>query len=386
MSTDKLPQDATASTKGVIYQLCVAVQKCYEMVAGQKVLIERLGDVTIPDSHQVETKLYSDALTDNHPNLWTTLRNWVADEFGATGYAALILYTTQHFGEHATISQWNEATSQQRLEILGAIHRLSEERESKRQGNTAGLKLKTPDVLLHQRYVLDPGRRAKLLQVTERFLIEACSPTLPELHALIQQKYIKGILDGKKVDFLNVLIGFITKADESGGQNWEITYEEFEKKVGDLITLFCRETRVFPRKHFDRAQLPDFQQLEAHREHAFVQKIRDIEYHEVIPMAVKEYTGAVRTVNEEFRNYEVPPSRTENYANEIIQVFESRHRTASRRCTDVVVDSQNFYDEITVEAPREFEGFDTLPTAFRNGILHMQLDDVDKQLYWRLKK
>lgn len=40
MSADKLRQDATASTKGTIYQLCVAVQKCYEMVDGQKVLIE----------------------------------------------------------------------------------------------------------------------------------------------------------------------------------------------------------------------------------------------------------------------------------------------------------------------------------------------------------
>jgi hypothetical protein len=72
MNTRKLSQDATDSTKGIIYQLCVAVQKCYEMIGGQKVLVESLGDVTIRDHEQVETKYYRDPLTDNHPNFWKT--------------------------------------------------------------------------------------------------------------------------------------------------------------------------------------------------------------------------------------------------------------------------------------------------------------------------
>src|SRR5574340_163512 len=126
MSADKLAQDATASTKGTIYQLCVAVQKCYEMVAGQKVLIESMGDVTIPGAQQVETKLYVDVLTDNHPNFWNTLHNWMQDGFDSTQYAALILYTTQQFGERATISEWNRSTPDQRRAILEAINQSAE--------------------------------------------------------------------------------------------------------------------------------------------------------------------------------------------------------------------------------------------------------------------
>ena len=384
MSADILIHDATASTKGTIYQLCVAVQKCYEMIAGQKVLIECQGDITIPNSQQVETKHYSDTLTDNHPNIWKTLQNWMQDDFDAEPYTSLILYTTQQFGERVTISKWNGTPPQERLEILEAIHQQAEERESGRQNKASDATPKTPNVLLLQRSVLDLSRRDKLTQVIEKFVIEACSPTLPELHTVIKQQYIKGVLDGKKDDFLDALIGFITQAPATREQRWEITYDRFDKKVGDLIALYNRETRVFPRKHFDIAKLPDGHQVDVHRDHAFVQKIQDIEYHSIIPDAIRDYLGAVQTINEEFKNYEVPPSRTENYARELVGIFEVRYRVASRKCTDIIADSQNFFDIVTVEEPREFEGFDRPPMAFRNGLLHTQLND-DVKLQWRLE-
>ena len=356
------------------------------MVAGQKVLIESQGDVTIPDSQQVETKHYDNSLTDNHNNFWNTLYNWMQDGFNITPYTSLILYTTQQFGERATISKWNEATHKDRLEILEAIHNQAEERESKRQNESSAAGLKTPSVLLHQRYVLNPSRRIKLLQVIEKYVIEACSPTLPELHTLIQQQHIKGILDGKKEDFLNELIGFITQSHAPKEQNWEITYDSFDKKIGDLTNLYCRETRAFPRKHFNKSKLPDTHQLNAHFDHAFVQKIKDIEHSIVIPEAVRDYMGAVKTISDEFKNYEVPPSRTENYANELVEIFEKRYRVASRKYADIIADSQTFFDEFTAVEPREFEGFNRPPMAFRNGLLHIQLDDDEKNLQWRLEK
>jgi hypothetical protein len=387
MSSDKLLNNATPSTKGTIYQLCVAVEKCYEMVLGQKVLIECQGDVTIPDSQQVETKFYSDALTDNHPNIWKTLLNWMQDGFDPTTYSSLILYTTQQFGERSTISEWNGLILQQRIEALEGINRLAEERELERHKKAPGGQSKIPDVLSHQRFVLDALRRSKLHQVLERFAIEACSPNLSELHTIIKQRNIKGILEGKKDDFLNALIGFITKADEARGKNWEITYEEFDEKVGDLNTLYCRETRVFPKKYLDCSQPQNAQQLKDQHNYTFVRKIRDIEYHEVVPKAVSDYIAALRTLHEEFKNYEVPPQRTKNYAEELIELFTIRYRKACRGCIDIIKESKDFLDDTTAEEPRSFEGFDDRPPlSFRNGLLHSQLDDEDKNLKWRLEK
>lgn len=356
------------------------------MVPGQKMLVEARGDVTIPDSQQVEIKHYNNDLTDSHPNIWKTLRNWMQNDFDPEPYASLILYTTQQFGEQATISKWNEETSQKRLEILEAIYNQAEERESKRQSILSNAKSKTPNILLLQRYVLKPLNRTKLLQVIERFAIEAHSPTLPELHTFIKQRYIWGILEGKKDDFLNALIAFITQPHAPKGQSWEITRESFEKKVDDLTILYNKETREFPRKHFNKSKLPDTHQLNAHFDHVFVQKIKDIEHSIVVPEAVRDYMGAVKTISDEFKNYEVPPSRTENYANELVEIFEKRYRVASRKYADIIADSQTFFDEFTAVEPREFEGFNRPPMAFRNGLLHIQLDDDEKSLQWRLEK
>lgn len=387
MSANTLTHDATASMKGTIYQFCVAVQKCYEMMPGQKILVETRGDVTIHDNQQIEIKHYSDDLTDSHSNIWKTLRNWMQNNFDPEPYTSLILYTTQQFGKQATISKWNDETSQKRLEILEAIYNQAEERESKRQSTVSDVKSKAPpDVLLLQRYVLDPSHRTKLLQVVEKFVIEANSPTLPELHTFIKQRYIWGILEGKNDDFLNALIAFITQPQAPKGQSWQITRESFEKKVNNLTVLYNQETREFPRKHFNNPTLPDTQQVNAHCDHAFVQKIKDIEHSIVIPEAVRDYMGAVKTISDEFKNYEVPPRRTENYANELVEIFEKRYRVASRRYIEVVVDSQTFFDEVTEAEPRELEGFNKPPMAFRNGLLHIQLDDDEKNLQWRLEK
>jgi len=93
MNDKKQSNDATSSTQGTVYQFYVAVLKCFEMVAGQKVIIERYGDVTLGDQEQMELKLYNQPLTDSHLNFWKTLHNWMRDDFNEDSYEALVLYT-----------------------------------------------------------------------------------------------------------------------------------------------------------------------------------------------------------------------------------------------------------------------------------------------------
>ncbi|MDD3277004.1 MAG: hypothetical protein PHP93_08150, partial [Kiritimatiellales bacterium] len=126
--TEKQRNDATESIKGTIYQLCVAVQKCYEMLRGQVVLIESQGDVSIGGQEQVETKQYSGMLTDNHPNFWNTLANWMQTKFTDEKYSALILYTTQEFGKSSGLATWNADSLLQRISFLEKVLQESEAR------------------------------------------------------------------------------------------------------------------------------------------------------------------------------------------------------------------------------------------------------------------
>lgn len=107
MTDRKLSNDATSAAQGTIYQLYVGVQKCFEMTSGQKIIIERYGDVTVSASQQLEIKYYAEDLTDSHPNFWKTLKNWMQDNFDESAYIALLLCTTQKIGEHSSLKVWN---------------------------------------------------------------------------------------------------------------------------------------------------------------------------------------------------------------------------------------------------------------------------------------
>lgn len=381
---NSLHHDATTSTRGTLYQLWVAVQKCYEMFEdGQKVLVETQGDVTKMGEEQIEVKQYSDSLTDNHLCFWKTLKNWMQDAFDPKPYNSLILFTTQEFASRATITDWNDKNPTERLEILEAILKKSEAEHIKRIIKTDEGKSKPnpSEALKFQRVTLNQNSRNKLKYILERFYIEASSPRLPDLYKRIKGQYLKGILEEKQDNFLNSLFGFVTKPNIQEGLNWEISYKAFCAKVGELTEIYRKGTRIFPTVNISGL---DEQKKEEHAKRLFVQKIHDIEYSEVIPDAINDYQKAIKTIRDEFKKYSVPVTRTEKFTNDIVRKFETTHRLHSRNCSEVVRDSQNFFDKVMLDTPNSFPGFDDTPSEFRNGLLHSELDDENKNLNWRL--
>lgn len=378
---EKIRQEATASTRGTIYQLCVAVQQCYELRKEQKLLIEELGDVTIENKKQTEVKNYSDNLYDGHHNFWNTIRNWIADEFDFTQYKALILHTTQEFGPKATIKEWNGIGADKRLELLLAINKRFESAYKKMKA--ANPKTKPSAVLKHQRFILDSQKRQKLRDLAGKVWIEAKAKQLPELYEELKQDRIRGILSGKKDDYLDSLIGFVCRADKKAGERWEITYDEWEAKIGDLNTIYNNETRRFPRKHFIAQRVED---TDAVRDDLFIKKIREIEYFEVICSAIRDYEATMATIDQEFTIYTVDPKIVESYSFDTENRFMANYRTCCRNCTDEVKESQDLYDKITGSPAPALSGFGDTPDGFRNGLLHQRMDNPDIDLRWRLCK
>lgn len=379
MSETKIRHDATASTKAILFQLWIAVEKCYEMhEAGQKILVEKQGDVSGDD--QVEVKQYSDNLTDNHLCFWKTLRNWVQDDFDPTVYNSLILLTTQSFGPEATIARWNNLSKDERLKLIQAIHEQSEERHSAARAKKDDTPV--PESLQLQQYVFAKERKEKLVAVLDRFVIEAMSPRMPDLHARIKGQYLKGVMQGKKDDFLSALFVYISQPANDGDQNWEITFEDFSRKVEELTGIYGHDTRTFPSVSVPVSSDDE----ETHKKnHLFAQKILDIEYPQVLRKAIEHYHVALKTVNDEFKTYLVLRQRTEQYTSDVVDQFNAKYRTKARNCSDAVRDSKDLYDDVTGSDPLPLSGFDATPLSFRNGLLHAEMDDESKSLKWRIE-
>lgn len=382
-SSVSLTHDASSSVRGTIYQIGVAVKKCFEMSVGETLYFEKLGDVTIAGREQVETKLYGKPLTDGSLNLWKTLQNWMQDGFDPTAYRSLVLYTSQTFGGTARIARWNTLNTAEREELIRILSTELLKNDTERRKDKP--KAKPSELAHYVAAVAEPAKAGKLTQILERFEIEADSRKLPDLHKFLKEHYLLGSMGPKRDDFLAALIGFIIRPDKAEGA-WSIAREEFEGKFQELSAMYAVGTKIFPRMQIRTAKLKnDDPAIAQHKDHRFVDKILEIEHGVRVSEAVRDYLSAVNTIQKEFSEYSVANERTEDYTNSLLETFEKKHRVACAKATNTIRDSQVFYDEFTSESPHNFEGFDSTPINFRNGLLHTQIDDEALKLQWKVE-
>jgi hypothetical protein len=242
---------------------------------------------------------------------------------------------------------------------------------------------KASPVLKHQRFVLDPQRHAKLKTLIGKAWIESKTKELPDLYEELKHDQIRGVLLGKKGDYLNSLIGFVCRADKKAGERWEIAYEEFELKISQLNATYNNETRRFPLKYFGQRDQMDGS---TGRDDLFVKKIRDIEYPEVICSAIHDYEATMATLGQEFKIYVVDPAAVENYTIDLENRYLADYRTACRKCSDELGDSKDLYDKTIGSPATALPGFGDTPDGFKNGLLHQCMDKPHAGHKWRLSK
>ncbi|BDU18619.1 hypothetical protein [Dyella sp. GSA-30] len=381
MADKKVTNDATDSLAGTTFQFCVALEQCFGLGKGERLWIEKFGDVTTPDV-QIETKKYGSNLTDNHENLWKTLKNWCDGSFDQTPYSRLVLLTTQAIGPESRLHNWNDLSVSERLATLTSIWKESEQRLA--AAKTENPKAKAPAVLLMQRIVMADSNAAKLLEVLEKACISSNYDGVPELWEKMKYEKCKGALEAKRQEFLADAFGYISNP-EAMENGWEITFEGFDAKIASLYQAYGKGTREFPKKYKKSLAAIDSDTVDIHKEKSFVKKLGEIEYHgEELSLAISNYLYAHNTVLQDFRDYEISPDSCQEYVDELARIHAKRHRVARRNMgADQMAASQTFYDEITADAVQPFPGFDVTPFDFRNGIYHMLADEKD-EVVWRL--
>jgi hypothetical protein len=348
---------------------------------GQRLIIEELGDVTVPDLVQVEVKHYSDSLTDGHPNFWNTLYNWTIPTFDSSKYQALVLHTTQYLSKVTRLVAWNESDADSRLKLLLEIHAEAEKAFTERLGKVTSAK--PSKTLQQQRALLKGDHLASLKDVIGRILIEARSETLTELSKTLCSREAKHVLDSNAEKYINSLLGYVCRVDKAPGESWEIGYEEFKAEIESLTKIYCSESREFPRAQLDLATGLEFPEI---ADSLFISKIREIGCdNRVVVRAIKDYQGTVNTIAQEFREYTASRSRLKSFQNQVEHIFEYDFAAACLAVTNIDADSKKFLFSTLGKLPPSFPGYADSPPEFRNGVLHMMMDDDAFDRAWRLK-
>ena len=377
--------DASKSTQGIVHQLWVALEKCYEMGEGQCVVVEKEGDVTIRGVSTTEVKLYGydDDLTDGHLNIWKTLRNWMDPNSHPEKYAALILRTNQSYGALTRFKGWNVANLDLRVSILEAILADSEARLRK-ESEKRILAAKTPaqpsDSHAIQRSVLDAAKRTRLREVASKFFIADESPGLSATYDRLKTAYCGHIPQSNQDQYLGALLNVVIRP-ETIEKNWTITKDDFKDSLKSASSKFGQGNKRFPQLLRTDPATPLTPDQEALRGHLFVEKIREINHHERISQAIRDYHETQRIIFKDFRDHTVELPEYVRFSTEVEGQFELGYAIAQQEHPD---NPKLFYDKTIKEHPPSFAGFDFAPREFKNGVIHMHLNNESKQHKWKL--
>ena len=374
MGGGKTKNAALTTALAFHYQALIGLDKCFSLEEGQSVWFEKDGDVSLisadaMESTQTEVKDYSAALTDHHENLWKTLKNWLAPEFDHAQYGALVLHTTQAFGVTTRLKDWNSQSAAQRLQVLKDIfsERTEENLNAENLSNVVKLQkavMATDELLLNN--VL--GKVTLFMQTDNAQVLKKKILSRP---VGIPKSNLKSYLDG--------LIGYVYA--QATQQSWSIKEQEFAAKCEELTALLCRKEFTFPVfSSYEASNL----EVELYHDRLFVQKITEIEHHEMIPDAVGNWIEFQNSLLEQLYEYPLYKDKTNTYQNQLVKKYKLAYSSAQLEAKDSIKDSKLLYNKTIGEQPLNM-GNDTPPVEYKNGLLHDAMDDEERDLKWRVE-
>ena len=369
----KQSNNSTSSIKGFTYQFLVALKKCFELQDGGIVYIETFGDVSVlgdRNTEQIESKFYKNDLTDVDHNVWNTLNNWLKDEFPLDSFSALVLLTTQKVKSTSAWFGWNDKKNAEKLVILKGISAKYSRKKSNKDPKTEKL----------LSLVLDESKLERLTVILKKFVIDNNALNDIKTYDSIKEVYAKAIPDIRQDEFIRSMLGYVI-SPTTINNNWEITYENFTREVNSLAQSLIDTTTQFPAK----LNLRDIKH-EEYNENEFVNKIREIEYEEVIIDAVTEYVQTKELIITEIRTSKKISESLGEYEDSLLNRHKTEYRRACRNCTDEqkITHSKNFYDDMMTSEEGSFYIYNSVPRYFHNGMLHI-LAEEDDNFIWLLE-
>lgn len=363
---NKIRNNASQSTQGIIFQFLVALEYCFKMSKGDVIYIERFGDITSVNNNgssiQVEVKRRKDSITNFSDSIWNTIYNWMQESFDIFKYKKLYLVTTQPISPSCVWYKWYSAELEERIKSFNHLF-LSYKRLR------LGIGLRNKIEFIQAK--LSDNIKCQLASKMEIICIE------PNLDDWIDKNisYLNCVPEIQQQNFINELYGFIT-LESQRTNGWEIGYDDFVREKQDIIEALVSSTRIFP-----TVSMPEIKE-EEYEDKLFVKKIQEIQYDEIIQKAVEDYVQTLGYIAE------IGVSRhkieeIKNYTKDIKRNHDTMFRKAKRNVSDnIIKSSQNFYDDYDISPVPPFSNYNNTPTAFRNGLTHTLADE--DQISWNL--
>lgn len=367
----KAVNDATEQKAGDMFQYLVALRDCFELEESDKLQIETNGDVSIISGNigkvQKEVKHHfgKTSLSDRDIDFWKTLANWYEDFERIKAFKALVLYTTSSIKTISVFHGWNVLSAEDKLARLEKIGSFKKEREK-------GFREQ------YSRIFNSSYNKANLLEILSKFTIE---PSRKDIAGISDEfsKYVGHIPKENRDHYIGALLGRILLSLKDPPHKWEVTREEFDKILQDESSAYGEaKSKPLPTE-FAQGVVPSNEES-ALKEKRFVKAIIDIDYPQMVPVAVSDYWKTDMTIAKYFRNDLTYLSSLNTYAGELSQKLfyakEDKKLDAAGKTEEEKISlSKRLYLQAMQWEAMEFGSIIRNQGFFQHGVIHNIVDD-----------
>jgi len=268
--------DATKKILGFEYQKLIALECCLNSKLGDIIYIECYGDVSTEDTIiEAKNHLEKFNMTDQSPDFWKTLRNFVKEREITTQYSKLILHTSAIVKEESIFSNWNEKRGEEKLRLI----------EQFKENPNCSIK-EFSDFIFNFN---DSYQENDLLEVLDKLELRVSQPNVIEKSSELKGHPVFSLVDEKyRDDFLIYLHGYITKKAIDDRNQWKIIYNDFIRDLRSYAKRFLSEKIPFPEVSIDVTVTGD-------ENFVFIKELKEIELCNKIAEAVVDYLMAAES-------------------------------------------------------------------------------------------
>lgn len=271
--TKTFSNNATLKLLGYDYQKLFALECCLNAKPGDIIYIECYGDVATKDiSYELKKRDEKYNMTDQSPDFWKTLKNFVKEWKSISQFSKLVLHTTAFVDKNSIFFDWNSKSADQKLRLIEIV----------KQNPNQSIK-KFTDIIFgfNDTYTEDD-----LLDILKKLEIDYSQSSIKEKCEEIKNHPAFLSVDEKLRDqLIEQLYGYISMKAIEDSSRWKIIYNDFSKDIQHYFRSFQQNEIPYP------DLLADVEYT-GHEKYRFIDELRAIEFDSEVESAVIDYLRA----------------------------------------------------------------------------------------------
>ncbi|CAG19990.1 hypothetical protein [Photobacterium profundum] len=226
--TDGFSNNATPKYLGYVYQVLIAIEKCFEAQPNETIWIECFGDVY--DGHtftEVKHHFGHHNLTSNSKDFWNTLKNLVVED--SLQFEKMVLHTTSTILDNSIFHDWNELCGEERFEKIKSYEPCDTTKSNYEK-------------------IFKEASNKEIKSILSKFTIEYSRlPIDQQWKCLIDKRKLRCLSEQYREDVLHWIYSYINKRAIDNRKFWKININDFDDAFQFQVNRYGGNKIPFPK-------------------------------------------------------------------------------------------------------------------------------------------